>query len=246
MITLRIGMLITLITGLHWQVMGIDSQFVDGPYLPTDTNKLDPEKYPNLITFINMYRCPKSTEDDRTQHYMKYNGYDRIINAARAREVIKQHDLTTLDVPKKCLCDIDGKLHVLSPKVDRVDPEDDIHEKLTSYEEKKQLENFVKETRFTDFKASNVGRNKKGIIFIWDTEDVSFKYRRLYPGDWKAIAVDKEFLKNESLFQKHGLYIETLFKDVIPLPGNTKYDPKGIDFEKVQEKLEKFEKNGGQ
>lgn len=173
MFELRINMLLViLIAGLHLPIIGIYSKFADGPYLPT--KGLDEKKYPNLVQFIKFFRCPKEIEDNKKEHFLKGSEYDRIINAERLRKVIQQHDLYKLEIPKKCLCDIGGKLHVLSMNVNRVDPKDDLK---WSKEDEDQMKTFVELTGFTDGHSGNIGKTKEGNIAIWDTENISFHWR---------------------------------------------------------------------
>ena len=69
--------------------------------------KVDSKGYPELAKFIKKYRCSASDEINQDHHFVKYD-FERIINAERMKNIIKQEGLDHLQVAEKCLCKTDG------------------------------------------------------------------------------------------------------------------------------------------
>ncbi len=151
----------------------------------------DLQKYPQLITFIEKYRCPAHLELAARQEilllqaqdfqdiarlscglYLKGFEFDRIINAVYLHNVIKKHHLTCCMVPEKYVCKVGDFYKVVCQRLEiqRLLP------KSLTLEEVKQLAVIAQETGYGDWHTGNIVRCHGKIAFI-DTENLSFRIR---------------------------------------------------------------------
>lgn len=101
--------------------------------------------------------------------YMKGCNLRRIINAERARECIRRHNLFHLDVARKYVYAINNKLIVFAEDV-----EGSFEFPLLTLEVVKQMVTFAEETGYMDWHGRNIIVNAHGKFVFIDTENQSF------------------------------------------------------------------------
>jgi hypothetical protein len=136
---------------------------------------------------------------------------DRVINAERLRNFIKEHKLDCLDVAKKYVYKVNGRLCVFAEQI--VEHPDKIG--VLNVREIAQLVEFVKETGYKDINLRNIIRraSDRKLVMI-DTEDRSF-YGSLHGQkdyDFSKINYLETLIAHTNL-QKNGRYLFHLDKD---------------------------------
>ncbi len=223
--------------------------------------KSEYSNYPELAKFISRYRCSKELEADPKDHYLKSNAVDRLVNAERLKELIKQENLDHLKVADKCLCKRDATTFFLLSK--RLDFK---NERRTyagnramldqfSLAEVQQLTKVAEIAAYTDW-PSNVNKTTDDKIAFFDTERFSFwSGDRRLDADLTTIAKPRAKYK---VIRHLGTYfddymqpdaqvwftekLKTVSQDkqtkIVPLQSNPAYDKQiGIDFERVKAEL---------
>ena len=171
---------------------------------------------------------------------------ERLINTERMRACKQRNKLSCLDMPHKCICQVDGHLVVFAKKVN-FDSEQKL--KLT-FDELNQLVTLTKETAFVDW---NFGNNwvrdldTKKLVCI-DMENGSFKrdalpmkveniiwYLKSKVLEKAGVECDQE-QEVAPFFEKYEDTFGSL--EVQDLSTNPEYDKDiGIDFEAVKKEL---------
>ena len=221
--------------------------------------------FPELTKFIKEYRCPKKFED-KALLLMQHGGYqfgprhfyndkefiikgsaiDRLINARRMKNYLKQHHLNLLDVVDKCLILGRDSLFLMSKKITFGDQAQPI-----SVDEAEQLTQLALDTGYWDWQfGENVVRDSQGKLVFIDTEDAAFEF--------PSPLHDKEHLLlyllldlQEIGYKEASDLISEKYEQVknsdegrilAPwLSRNSLYDDPGIDFEQVKREFEEFE-----
>jgi hypothetical protein len=212
----------------------------------------DAKKYAEFAKFMKKFGCPAGFEDDK-ERVLKPGDIGRVVNATRMKAIIKQHKLTKLGVPKKCLGYVNGFWITAAEKIHNTG---NTANKL-SLEEIQQLTKFAEKTGFRDWYGNTILTNDGKIVFI-DTEDNSFAIGRIHGNPEQGIPMHCKtvYVANVGLF-KHWMTPEALvwfkkreetftnpenLKEDTPLYGNTKYDSSGINFEKAKKEFDEIRK----
>ncbi len=177
-----------------------------------------------------------------------YGALDRLINAERMRNYLRNHNLTCIEVPHKYFCQVNNKLVVFARFIEQ----DQKPSKLT-LQEIQQLTTLAEETGYTDWHAGNIIRATNGKLVIIDTENDSFRPTILgYPSrkldytyritrlhgamtpqalEWCAKRI--EYLKSNP----EGMSL------IIPMKDNTQWDDPNINIPKAIDELSEMIKN---
>lgn len=157
--------------------------------------------------------------------YIKYDQFDRVINAYRMQRFLDVHAIKNLTVPKKYVYKVDQNFTVF---VEAVSVED---VQSINLEEVKDLITFIEGTGYSDLHDGNLKRDMStGKLIIIDTENRSFCKVRIDCFDalgrffWGLMTQDAY-----ELFQEH---YETFLKPT--LCNDAQYDEPGMNMQEVQ------------
>lgn len=207
---------------------------------PADVQKLIEE---NKEKILSQNYLPLKGEDG--SYVVVAKGYDmpRIFNADTAREIIQDNDLTSLEVPKKWVYNVDGIHKVFAEYI----PSETITRKNPlNLKETQDLITFIEKTGFIDYgigQRPNIVRDSRnGKLAFIDIEDRSFAAGRpltsLIQPLVTYMAIDSEALE----------WLEAHYKKLKQTPpALTGYLPQqekwNDDFQKWQSNSDRLENN---
>lgn len=210
---------------------------------------IDAVRYPELAKFEQKHFCSIDTKQERV--FSKGTDIARIENADRMKKIIAIHKLDRLSVAQKYLsCSGPGNCEVIAKAV----VQNDDNQKRLSLVEVQQLAVIAEEAGFRDW-SPNLLRDDAGKLIFIDTEDSSF-YSGVYLGNWiiptncKAINVKNLLMlgmepEAETWVINRSNELLQSFGGIFPrqaLPENEKYADSSIDFARVKEEFEIFQK----
>lgn len=177
--------------------------------------------------------------------YFKGTSLERLINAERMRVCIKRHKLTSLDVARKYLYNVNGTWIVIAEYVTEVSDD-----KRINLDEFKHLLELAQRTGYFDWNfGANWVRDQRGKLVCCDTEDGSFcksnsSLQWVYEYLWNAIG--NLFFTQEALSyaQEYKKTLEGTCEEIkVPaLCDDTQYDDPEIDIANIKN-LVKTQKN---
>ncbi len=166
--------------------------------------------------------------------FVKNHNINRIINAERMRECIRQNNLNKLAVPKKYIYKLDDQWIVVAEYI-KPNPEPI----SLALEEVQQLAILAAETWYTDMHQGNIIRDiNSGKITFIDLENRSFHANN--PAD--SVRMLKRFTRYSASDTETKTWIKNHYKEISnlayhnyqSLQHNSHYDL-NLDFEKVRE-----------
>ena len=217
--------------------------------------EFDTSKYPELVKFVEKYRCPSDVESDAKKHFLKNYEYERIINAARMKQCITVNKLDKLRVPDKCLCRAKQGYEVLSQRIHIKDG--DRKDAKLSLSEVQQMVKMAEETGFRDW-VGNFDWDTDGKLAFYDLESDGFFIGMIRGVEGKELPNHCKFNYVASLMvYQHAMepaaqeWLQKRLQELLnsaegiapqkPLPWNTKYDDSSIDFEKTKNEFQALE-----
>ena len=225
---------------------------------------VNPDEYPELAKFVARYACPEDlaakvqTVETNGFHrgdtfFLKGDDIDRLINAIRAKRVIKKYKLDNIAIADKYLgLNKNGSLTVVANKIQHGES------CRLSLSQVKDLTKFVEETGYRDWLSLDLINAPNNKLTFIDTEDGSFAVGMVHGNEKQGIPQNCKLIFFANLSKALAKYME---KDAIdflnvrheqlvnnpegknpfaPIFKNTEYDDADIDFEKVKTEFYKY------